>query len=300
MTQVALPMGQEIAVTMPQLARAFSVIANGGYIVEPYLVERAVDQHGRVTFQRELKPGRRVISAETAQTMRDLCYQVVAHGTGTRAAIREYRAGGKTGTAQIAMPGGKGYYKDRYTAVFAGFAPIADPKLTVVIVVHDPKKGSYFGGQVAGPVFARVVRESLIRLDCPEDPMSAEGPSVSAEPTDADVLVAHLEEAQGTPGSLSGPTPAATDDTELLNTRADLNVGDSAFPDLAGLTKRQVKERLGALGVPWDAQGVGWVVNQEPPAGTPLTDVTMCRLVFSNSRSETDHDATGSSSNSPL
>ncbi|GMU92277.1 MAG: penicillin-binding protein 3 [Candidatus Hydrogenedentota bacterium] len=302
MTQVALPMGQEIAVTMPQLARAFSVIANGGYLVEPYLVERAVDQQGRVTYQREVKAGTRVISERTAQIMRDLCYQVVAHGTGTRAAIREYRAGGKTGTAQIAMAGGKGYYKDRYTAVFAGFAPIADPRLTVVIVVHDPKKGSYFGGQVAGPVFAKVVRESLIRLECPEDPMPEEDSPPPTVPSDADVLVAHVENSQDPLPSSQGPGPAIATaaNAELPGPAVDQIVDVGALPNLAGLTKRQVKERLAALRVPWDSQGIGWVVNQEPPAGTPLTEVTMCRLVFSNSRSETNHDATGPSPNPPL
>ncbi|MCH8204616.1 MAG: penicillin-binding protein 2, partial [Candidatus Hydrogenedentes bacterium] len=172
----SLPMGQEISVNLLQLARAFSVIANGGYMIEPRLVKEIVSVEGDVVFRSEKAVRRRIISEDTAHTMRELCYRVITHeeGTGRKAAIREFRVGGKTGTAQIARPDGAGYYRDRYTAIFAGFAPLANPRLTCVIVVQAPMGKEHWGGSVCGPVFKSVMRDALVRLNVPEDPMSDE------------------------------------------------------------------------------------------------------------------------------
>ena len=151
----ALPMGQEIAVTIPQMARAFAVIANGGFLVEPYFVEQAATRDGRVTYRHEAPPPTRILSERTAATMRDLSYQVVRYGTGAPASIPEYRVGGKTGTAQMARKDGRGYDPDRYTTVFAGFAPVGNPRLVAIIVVQEPMIRLHYGGYVCGPVFPR-------------------------------------------------------------------------------------------------------------------------------------------------
>lgn len=284
-SEVSLPMGQEIAVTMPQLARAFAVIANGGYLVEPHLVDHVVNHNGEVTYQFEPGERDRVISERTAATMRELCYGVVEHGTGKRAAIPEFRVGGKTGTAQVARPKseGGGYYADRHTAVFAGFGPIADPRLVAVIVVCNPKSDIYYGGYVCGPVFKDVVRKSLIQMECPEDPMAPGTNNVTTEEKDADVVVAQVT--PSVPEMIEiNPLQDIVEDTELASASADQRAGPGQLPSLIGLTKRQVKDKLAGLGVEWDAQGSGWVVSQEPPAGTAIYEVPLCRLVFSNAR----------------
>ncbi len=293
LSPISLPMGQEIAVTMPQLARAFAVIANGGYLVEPHLVREVVDREGREIYQYEPGERPRVISKETAKTMQELCYEVVAHGTGTRAAIAEYRAGGKTGTAQVARADGKGYYEDQHTAVFAGFAPIADPRVCAVIVVHNPQSKPYWGGYVCGPVFKEVVREALIRLECPEDPMEDLVEEGTVEEGDADTLVARLDDARGEPAiATRSEADLAFENAELLAMEADLPDTTPRLPSFDGLTKSQAKNALATLGLSWDAQGSGWVVAQEPPAGTPLADVDRCRLVFSNTKHDEIEDET--------
>jgi len=294
----SLPMGQEIAVTMPQLARAFAVIANGGYLVEPYLVDHALDREGKVVFQHEPLRGTRIISTETAKTMQELSHLVTLTGTGRRASIPEYRVGGKTGTAQIAKADGGGYYSDKYNTVFAGFAPVADPQLVSVIVVSEPTIRMRYGGYVCGPIFKEVVRDALIRMGVPQDPVQdPDGKVVSVKDTaelvaaaekviadeepvlDADTVMPRIdpELLDYSPHALLEPL----DGLELVVSKRDhLAAAGGVLPDLRGLSKVQVRERLYRLGVPWDPQGAGWVVRQDPPPGTPLSEVTLCALKF--------------------
>lgn len=279
----ALPIGQEISVTMPQLARAFSVIANGGMLVDPYLVERVTARDGSISYQHEPKEHERVLSEATAATMRELCHLVVAHGTGAPAIIPEYKAGGKTGTAQIARTDGRGYYPDKYTTIFAGFAPISDPQVCAVIIVKEPAIRLHYGGYVCGPVFKEVVRDTLIRMNCPPEPMDGEaGTELSEE--DADTIVART-------GAMIPPpemhVPGLLDGLELVSLDGKTISDGPTLPDFKGMTKRQVKEYIGLLGIRWDSQGAGRVVAQEPPAGTPLLDVSLCRLTFANQPLET-------------
>ena len=89
-------------------------------------------------------------------------------GTATRAAIPGYRVAGKTGTAHKLRADRKGYSTNEYRALFAGVAPVSDPRLAMIMVVENPK-GSYFGGTVSAPVFAKVMQESLRLLNVPLD-----------------------------------------------------------------------------------------------------------------------------------
>lgn len=309
----ALPMGQEIAVTMTQLAKAFSVIANGGHLVHPYFVDRAVTRSGEIRYQHSPQPPERILSPATAETMQKLCHLVVAHGTGKPASIPEYRAGGKTGTAQIARATGGGYEPDKYTTIFAGFAPVNHPRLVAVIVIKEPMIKLHYGGYVCGPVFREVVRDALIRYDVPKDPMEPETLVASAESAGPetelteDVVgdepgVTQLAEtgvAAGSPAGSSAPSPdgaksavssaptaakepedaSLLDPLELVARRTDsVNTDGDVLPDLTGMTKKQVMETLAALNIPWDPRGAGWVVAQNPPAGTPLPEVTLCAV----------------------
>lgn len=315
LTMGSLPMGQEIAVTMIQLGRAFSVIANGGYLVEPYFVERAVSRNGDISYKHQGTEPVRLLSPNTVQTMQDLCYLVIRQGTGTAALIPEYRAGGKTGTAQIANPSGGGYKEGAFTAVFAGFAPIANPQLVVVIVIREPAIKLHFGGYVSGPVFKEVMRDSLIRLGVPEDPVLDENgvridekgkkkeketqkvasiekkiktptPKVSdpdTESADVDTVSEHSVESKFAASLDEMVIPLAG--AKLAAHSVDGIDRATPLPDFSGMTKRQALERLRDLGLPWDQHGVGWVVSQDPPAGTPVGDVSLCSLEFSNKKS---------------
>ena len=120
-------------------------------------------------------------------------------------------------------------------------------------------------------------------MECPEDPMPPGTYEVVKDAEDADVLVAQA--APAVPGAGSdNPLADIGETAELAQAGVDQPIGEGQLPRLIGLTKRQVKDKLAALEIEWDAQGSGWVVAQDPSPGTPLSDVPLCRLVFSNVR----------------
>lgn len=311
-TMGAIPIGQEIAVTMPQLARAFSVIANGGYLVEPHVVERAVDASGGISYLHEAPARMRVLNEATAKTMKELCHLVVVEGTGKPASIDEYRVGGKTGTAQIADLVNGGFYDDKYTAIFAGFAPISDPRLCAVIVVQEPDIKLHYGGHVCGPLFKNVVRDALVRMNCPLDPVvipqkdDGSGEDLQranlVEEDDSDTVTGRVAMESGDSPDMPPPLPASDstdmlDGFELAEPERAPDAQGPVIADLRGMTKRQVKAYLDLLGVRWEAEGAGWVVRQDPLPGQPLKDV--CWLEFSNQPSDTVTDGPVQVSQSP-
>jgi len=149
-----LPIGQGLAVTAMQMLAAYAAIANGGILRTPQIVE-SVD--GRAV---RTPAGRRVISPQTAASVRDMLRGVLAAGgTASEASIPGYDLAGKTGTAQKVDPDGQ-YSSTRYIASFMGFAPASDPKLLVSVVVDEPQ-GAIYGGQVAAPAFQKIVAFAL-------------------------------------------------------------------------------------------------------------------------------------------
>jgi cell division protein FtsI (penicillin-binding protein 3) len=158
-----IPMGQGIAVTSLQMACAISVIANGGYLVKPYVVDRITTWEGETYKQFEPVTKRRVLSEYACEKMKDALRRVVTDGTGKRAKSRLYDTCGKTGTAQMVNPAG-GYYPDKYNATFVGFAPMDVPAISVVVTACDPRP-VYFGGSVAAPAFKEITERTLQYLD---------------------------------------------------------------------------------------------------------------------------------------
>jgi cell division protein FtsI/penicillin-binding protein 2 len=156
-----VPIGHGIAVTPVQMARAYSVIANGGRLVRPHLIDRVDGQDARSG------PGRRVVSKAVAGQMLDMLRGVVVEGTGTAAAIPGYTVAGKTGTAAKIDPDGT-YSSSRYVASFAGLVPASKPELVVMVMVDEPR-GGYYGGTVAAPAFREIARFNLQHLEIPQD-----------------------------------------------------------------------------------------------------------------------------------
>jgi cell division protein FtsI (penicillin-binding protein 3) len=148
--------GYGISATALQLAHAYAVLAAGG-ITRP------------VTFLRPDAPvpGRRVISERVARQIIGMLEQAASpEGTAPAAQVAGYRVAGKTGTVHKSVPGG--YSRDKYLSVFAGMAPASDPRLVMAVMVDEPQ-GQYYGGQVAAPVFSRVMSGALRLLAIPPD-----------------------------------------------------------------------------------------------------------------------------------
>ena len=278
-SRVYIPMGHEVSVSLLQIARAMNAIASGGYLVEPRLVSKIVSVDNEILFDGQQPKPERIMSEETAAIMRELLYRVVAYeeGTGKNAAIKPYRVGGKTSTAQIAEAGG--YSKTRYTAIFGGFAPLDNPRLTCVIVVSEPEygEGRHYGGVVCAPVFSEVMKKALVRLDVPEDPMPEEDWHGGRNGTPGrnqfkDLDLSLLEPVLG----------KEVDGLELTQVQTDRTLAGPRLPDFSGMTLREAKAILVELLVPSERQGAGRVILQDPPAGTILKDVLVCKLILSN------------------
>jgi len=150
--EATLSYGYGLSVNALQLAQAYMVLANGGIRYPLSLIR-----------QDERPQGQRVLSEQVSLAVRKMLGKAVAEGTGGRAQPNLYAAGGKTGTVHLV--GAHGYEEDQYKAIFAGMAPIDNPKIVTVVAVDAPQAGEYYGGEVAAPVFARVMSDALRLLN---------------------------------------------------------------------------------------------------------------------------------------
>ena len=164
-SQATLAYGYGVSVTPLQLAHAYAVLGSDGMSRPVSLV--AVDEAPR---------GERRLSRESAVAVRRMLEEVIRPGgTGTKAAITGYRVAGKTGTAWKFAAGG--YSKDKYISIFAGLAPASEPRLAAIVVIDEPAGELYYGSDVAAPVFADVMSESLRLLAVPPDALPARDPN---------------------------------------------------------------------------------------------------------------------------
>ncbi len=164
-SQATLAYGYGLSVTPLQLAQAYAILGNDG-LMQPISLT-ALEQAGE---------GTQMVSQESASAVRRMLEEVVRPGgTGTGAAVPGYRIAGKTGTSWKFAAGG--YSKDKYISVFAGLAPASNPRLATVVVIDEPSGELYYGGDVAAPVFADIMSESLRLLAVPPDALPAREPN---------------------------------------------------------------------------------------------------------------------------
>ncbi len=158
--RATLSFGYGVAVTPLQLARAYTVLAGDGRLRPVSVVE------GEQDVIPEAEP--QVFSHRVLTQVRTMMERVVSReGTAVKARIPGYRVAGKTGTVRKSVAGG--YSEDRYLSLFAGMAPASDPRLVMVVVIDEPGGKAFYGGEVAAPVFARIMTGALRLLAVPPD-----------------------------------------------------------------------------------------------------------------------------------
>jgi len=163
-TQASIAMGQEIGVTPLQLVMAVSAIANGGWLMRPYVVSEVRSSTGETLARVEPVVRRHPISTQTAKALTEIMRgAVLPGGTGTLGAVPGYDVAGKTGTAQKIDPLTGGYSATRMVSSFVGFLPADDPKLAILVVVDEPQT-EHWGGTVAAPVFQRIAAQAVRHL----------------------------------------------------------------------------------------------------------------------------------------
>ncbi len=179
-SETRIAFGQEITVTAIQLVRAFCILANRGRVIRPYLVKAIVDNEGNIVkITRPVPPVAYCISPEVAEwVVTEALTGVVNEGTGKRAKLEKWQVFGKTGTANIAKSGERGYSEHDYVASFIAGAPADDPAVIVLVSIRKPDRSlgkGYTGGAVASPVAARILEKTLTYLENCRPPGRTDG-----------------------------------------------------------------------------------------------------------------------------
>jgi len=260
-TRSNLAIGQGVSVTALQIVSAYSAVANGGLLMQPKLIKGLEFPTGeKVEFDPvALRP---VLSPEKARELTRLMTMVVDEGTGKAAKIDSVAIAGKTGTAQKVNLQAKSYYSNRYVSSFAGFFPANDPKYVLLVVVDDPRGGSYYGGQISAPVFASIAREIL-------------------EERHPYLLPAPKPE---TPATLDSSTKKSEEDSVEIqkfayDTVKYANVPLYAMPNLIGLPLRAAAAQMDNIGLDAQLVGYGVVSSQYPPAGERVPQGFPCQVI---------------------
>ncbi len=165
-----IPMGQGVGVTAMQTIAALSAVANGGHLMMPQIVHNITDENGAVVANYPPVEIRQVISKKVAALMAQMLKRVVSPtGTAPLAAVPGFpnEVAGKTGTAQIPIPGGGGYYDNKYIASFEGFMPADKPAFVGLVMMEDAQTppDQYYGGQVAAPIFSHIAEKAARYLN---------------------------------------------------------------------------------------------------------------------------------------
>ncbi len=289
--------GQGVSVTPLQQLMAVSAMANGGFLMKPYLVREIRDMEGNTVYKREPEVVRQVISRETSRQVAEIMEQVVLDGSGMNAAIEGYRIAGKTGTAQKVGPGGA-YIPGEYIVSFIGFVPVDDPQFIVYIAVDSATRGAQWGSQIGAPIARRIFIDVLNYLQIPPAEQSPLPPASLVEVPDLQGLTvdeaAEMVDLGGLLLRIVGKGQYIVNQTPKAGAMVSrqtqvvvyLGSGDSdsdqaiSIPDLRGFTIREASEVLSWLGLRLEVEGSGIAISQQPEAGREVKSGTAVKVVF--------------------
>jgi len=287
-----ISIGHGLSVNTLQLAGAFAAIANDGVLMRPYLVEEIRNESGRVEEKFQPRAIRRVVSKETAATMRDLMAGVVDSGTAQVARIEDVPFSGKTGTAQKPDLENGGYFWDKYIAGFGGFFPRDNPRIAGVVIIDEPQRVHY-GGYTAAPVLAEFARRTTLlektRKNWAEENSKADAADKRVTVDNDDKSIDNPEEESRSMASsmshqeslawLSKPSETSSSpcSQQLQKCRDQMRSG--ILPDMKGLSARDVVILLHDLDCRISVSGSGRIESQVPSAGCRIADVEAVSLV---------------------
>ena len=255
--------GQGISVTPIQLITALSAIANDGLLMKPFVVRAVVNKKGDIIRAYRPTVVRRVISQTTAKRVTAILKDVVEaeDGTGKRARITNMEVAGKTGTAQKFDFARHVYSSMKVRTSFMGYFPADNPQLAILVMLDEPQRDRW-GGVAAAPVFKNIGEQILT---CFRTPLRQNELPLPKE----EVKQTGLQLASGrTLIAAAGSLP--------------VEEAESVMPDFRHMTMRDVLKKAKARGIGIKAEGSGWAISQEPPAGTPIGDYPSCSIVFAN------------------
>ena len=274
MSAGSLAIGYEISATPLQMAGAYGVLANGGRLMEPYLVREVRGADGNVTNRQSPTVLRQVVPEDVANAVTDVLVDVVEQGTATRASLATFDVAGKTGTSRRTSGSG-GYVAGAYTSTFAGYFPADNPQIVIFVKLDEPQ-GDYYGGLTAAPV----TRETLQGILATRSPgldgktlltTRARDEGASAVPPALTTFAA--DPGAGRIGASRAGRTHVVDLTALPDAQAaadEAAAGIVIVPDLAGLTMREAARRAHEAGLRVRVTGVGPVRETGPVAGSAV------------------------------
>jgi cell division protein FtsI/penicillin-binding protein 2 len=304
-TLSSIPYGQEVAVTAVQLIRAYAALANGGYLVTPYVVEK-IKKNGSTIYENKAGNGAKVVDNATRTKLVDMLKMVMEKdGTGKKGVITGYNVAGKTGTAQKHNPKGKGYAPGKYVCSFIGFFPADKPEVVTMVLVDEPAEIWAFGGDVAAPAFKNLSNTMISSMHILPDG-TKETVQVAAK-TDKtidsklpDFSMKQFSEAKkfmadndikyerigfGKIVIKQKPEPKKTvQPSEVVSVYlGDLGKNKEIriyMPDVRGFSIRKAMEVLSIYGLKAKCTGSGLATAQDPKPGVALKAGTECKINF--------------------
>lgn len=307
--------GQSFQVTPIQVCTAINAIANDGKLVQPYIVAKELDSDGNVLSVTQPTVRRQVVSKMTADTVTDMMVEVVKSGTAKNAFVSGYKVAGKTGTSEKLTT-----QEADYIGSFCGFAPADDPEITVIIIIDDPKAGSFTGGNTAAPVAAEVISNTLrYRNIEPEydeevqDGQDVQTPSVTGMTTTAaqESLTASgfTVKVVGSGKKVKNQAPEAgrlipANGVVILYTDSAKQTGTVEVPNLTGLSVSQARAagraaglNIQIVGAKSDAAGASY--GQSISKGTKVALGSTVTVSYVTTSTEMEIEDTGTSAGTP-
>ena len=288
----SMAIGQEIGVTVLQMAMAYCAVANGGELMVPRITREVRDSEGELVKGFEPVRVRRVISPRTAKTLREFCRDVVVDGTGTKASVNGIDTAGKTGTAQVAD--GSGYLANTWLASFAGFAPSDEPRFVCMVILNEPDYAWHYGGISSAVVFSEIVEGINLASDLltPDadvtlDPSRPEGDMITVPSffrlrcaeahqlaDDCDLTIDYSKDEGEVYSQIPGPGTLVKKGGKIalsFISDSDRKKNGVTVPDLRGLSIRQARRMLIESGLRSRIAGSGTVLRQDPSPGRKVS-----------------------------
>ena len=255
-----ISMGHEVAVNTLQLAVAFSAIANNGFLVKPYIINKIKKSNKKLDKKTISKVKRKISSEDKIIKIKDMLRQVVLNGTGTEADILGWEVAGKTGTAQKYIDGK--YSNEHFISNFVGFFPASKPEILSVIVLDEPKSPMHWGGTGAAVAFKRVMKR-IINMDDSISPPKKQQRQKETK---------HLSFSDLEMNLISNQIPSAL---STKNFQKKIKV-----PNVIGKSLKKAIRILSDAGLKFKVNGSGQVVDQFPKPGKLSKNDKLCILTL--------------------
>ena len=292
--------GQTNTLNALQLLTAVNAVANGGTLIQPHIVKEIThkDSNGNTIVDKTIegKSTENVLSEKTCATLREYLERTATQDAGAGTFVQGYDIGGKTGTAQKVDIETGSYSADKYIASMVAMTPVDDPQLTVYISVDEPSTGVYYGGQVASPLMKKLFSYIFSYIESPTGKASysiskdvvipeIRGKSVEEAKTilEENDLGCEVEGEGNTIVSINpypGTTVKAGSKIKLTASAKSSIDNKIIMPDLAGTTVEFAINLLDNLGLQYEYEGSGKVVEQSISSGELISSGTKVKLVF--------------------